>query len=100
MVDVLTRDGRFEIRTASSGYDAGLLTQQFMPDVMILDYMLPDVNGNIVCQTIKRNPDFGGIKIIIVSGVVNQEEIQDLLNAGAAEFIRKPFNIAELVEKI
>lgn len=100
MVDVLTRDGRFEIRTASSGYDAGLLTQQFMPDVMILDYMLPDVNGNIVCQTIKRNPAFENIKIIIVSGVVNQEEIQDLLNAGATEFIRKPFNIAELVDKI
>lgn len=100
MVDVLTRDGRFEIRTASSGYDAGLLTQQFMPDVMILDYMLPDVNGNIVCQTIKRNSDFENTKIIIVSGVVNQEEIQGLLNAGATEFIRKPFNIAELVEKI
>lgn len=100
MVDVLTRDGRFEIRTASSGYDAGLLTQQFRPDVMILDYMLPDVNGNIVCQTIKRNPDFGDIKIIIVSGVVNQDEIQNLLDSGATEFIRKPFNIAELVEKI
>ncbi len=100
MVDVLTRDGRFDIRTASSGYDAGLLTQQFMPDVMILDYMLPDVNGNIVCQTVKRNPDFANVKIIIVSGVVNQEEIKDLLNAGATEFISKPFNIAELVEKI
>ncbi len=100
MVDVLTRDGRFEIRTASSGYDAGLMTQQFMPDVMILDYMLPDVNGNIVCQTIKRNPHFENTKIIIVSGVVNQDEIQSLLAAGATEFIRKPFNIAELVEKI
>jgi excisionase family DNA binding protein len=100
MVDVFSRDGRFEIRTASSGYDAGLLTQQFMPDVIILDYMLPDVNGNIVCQTIKRNPEFENVKIIIVSGVVNQEEIQTLLNAGAAEFMKKPFNIAELVDKI
>lgn len=100
MVDVLNRDGRMEIRTASSGYDAGLLTQQFMPDVIILDYMLPDVNGNIVCQTIKRNEQFQHIKIIIVSGVVNQDEIEDLLNAGAAGFIKKPFNIAELVDRI
>jgi excisionase family DNA binding protein len=100
MVDVLNRDGRMELRTASSGYDAGLLTQQFMPDVIILDYMLPDVNGNIVCQTIKRNPQFENIKIIIVSGVVNQEEIEDLLRAGAAEFIKKPFNISELVDRI
>ena len=100
MVDVLSRDGRFDVRTASSGYDAGLITQQFMPDVILLDYMLPDVNGNIVCRTIKNNPQFAHIHIIIVSGVVNPDEIDDLLGAGAAEFIRKPFNIAEITEKI
>ena len=58
MVDVLSRDGRFDIRTASSGYDAGIQTQQFMPDVILLDYMLPDINGNVVCRTIKSNPNF------------------------------------------
>lgn len=100
MVDVLTRDGRFEVRSASSGYDAGLMTQQFMPDVILLDYMLPDVNGNIVCRTIKSNPNYAHIRVIIVSGVVNPEEIDDLMSAGASEFIRKPFNIAELTDKI
>ncbi|MHC4989299.1 MAG: response regulator [Planctomycetota bacterium] len=100
MVDVLSRDGRFELCTASSGYDAGLQTQQFRPDAIILDYMLPDVNGNVVCRTIKNNPDFESIKIIIVSGVANAEEIQELLNAGATEFIKKPFNIVELVDHI
>ena len=100
MVDVLSRDGRFDIRTAGSGYDAGLKTEQFRPDVIILDYMLPDVNGNIVCKTIKSNPDFESIRIIIVSGVANPEEVQDLLNAGATEFIKKPFNIADLVDRI
>jgi two-component system response regulator RpaA len=68
--------------------------------VIILDYMLPDVNGNIVCQTIKRNPHFAGIRIIIVSGVVNQDEIEGLLRAGAADFMKKPFDIARLVERI
>ena len=100
MVDVLNRDGRFEVRTATSGYDAGLVTQQFMPDVIILDYMLPDVNGNIVCQTIKRNPEFANIRIVIVSGVVNQDEIESLLHAGAADFMKKPFDIAKLVDRI
>jgi excisionase family DNA binding protein len=100
MVDVLNRDGRFEVRTATSGYDAGLVTQQFMPDVIILDYMLPDVNGNIVCQTIKRNPEFANIRIVIVSGVVNQDEIESLLQAGAADFMKKPFDIAKLVDRI
>ncbi len=100
LVDVLSRDGRFEIQTAGSGYEAGLKTEQFHPDVIILDYMLPDVNGNVVCRTIKSNPNFENIQIIIVSGVANPEEVQDLLNAGAAEFIKKPFNIADLINRI
>ena len=100
MVDVLSRDGRFDTQTASSGYDAGLLTQQFRPDLIILDYMLPDVNGNIVCQTIRKSPEFEDTKIIIVSGVVNRDEVEDLLKAGATDFVRKPFNIGQLVEKI
>jgi len=100
MVDVLARDGRFEIKTASSGYDAGIITEQFRPDLIILDYMLPDVNGNIVCQTIRKNPEFDKTKVIIVSGVVNESEIQDLLSAGAEDFIKKPFSISDLIQKI
>lgn len=100
IVDVLTRDGRFDVKSASSGYDAGIVTEQFHPDVIILDYMLPDVNGNIVCQTIRRNPELNDTRIIIVSGVVNQDEIEDLLKAGAEDFIKKPFNIIDLVDKI
>ena len=100
LLDVLERDGRFEVKTASSGYEAGLVTEKFRPELILLDYMLPDVNGNIVCQTIKRNPEFENIKIIIVSGVVKQDEIAQLLKSGAEDFIRKPFDIAELTGKI
>ncbi len=100
IVDVLVRDGRFEIKTASSGYEAGISTEQFRPDLILLDYMLPDVNGNIVCQTIRENPEFGSIKIIIVSGVVKQDEIDQLLKSGAEDFIKKPFNVTELTDKI
>jgi two-component system, OmpR family, response regulator len=100
LVDVLVRDGRFEVQTASSGYDAGILTQRFSPDLILLDYMLPDVNGNVVCQTIKKNPSFVNTKIIIVSGVINRDEVEDLLSSGAHDFIQKPFNIAQLIDKI
>jgi excisionase family DNA binding protein len=99
-VDVLERDGRFEVRTAMSGYDAGMVTQEFGPDLIILDYMLPDVNGNVVCKTLRQNPAFQQTKIIIVSGVVNQEEIGSLLQAGANEFVKKPFNIEKLIERV
>jgi two-component system, OmpR family, response regulator len=99
-VDVLERDGRFDIKTAATGYDAGILTQEFLPDLIILDYMLPDINGNVVCQTIRKNPNFEHIKIVIVSGVVNQDEINDLMKSGADEFVKKPFNIEKLIERI
>jgi DNA-binding response OmpR family regulator len=97
---VLDRDGRFETKTASSGYEAGIATQRFRPELILLDYMLPDVNGNIVCQTIRKNPEFENIKIIIVSGVVQQDEINQLLKSGADDFIRKPFDVADLTGKI
>lgn len=99
-VDVLERDGRFEVRTAGTGYDAGMVTNAFHPDLIILDYMLPDINGNVVCRTIRKNEAFADTKIIIVSGVVNQDEIDELLQAGANDFVKKPFNIEKLIEKI
>jgi len=100
IVDILSRDGRFTTRTAGSGYEAGIQTQQFMPELILLDYMLPDVNGNVVCQTIRSNPEFENVKIIIVSGVVKQDEIDLLLKSGAQGFIKKPFTIPEIVEAI
>lgn len=100
MTDVFGRDGRFETKTASTGYDAGIMTQKFRPDLILLDYMLPDVNGNIVCKTIRGNPEFSNTKIIIISGVINQTEIDELLKSGAQAFMKKPFNITELIEKI
>lgn len=98
--DVLTRDGRFEVQAAMTGYDAGLLTQSFRPHLIILDYMLPDVNGNVVCQRIKTNPDLRETRIIFVSGVVNQDEVKALLSLGADDFIKKPFNVGALVKRI
>ncbi len=98
--DVLTRDGRFEVKTASTGYDAGMLTESFKPHLIILDYMLPDINGNIVCQRIRTNPHFKETKIIFVSGVVNQDEVKGLLAAGADDFVKKPFNIPALIKRM
>ncbi|MEX0653507.1 MAG: response regulator [Phycisphaeraceae bacterium] len=99
-VDVLSRDERFEIKTAGTGYDAGMMTEQFKPDLIVLDYMLPDINGNVVCKRIRETVEMQHTKIIIVSGVVNQDEIDDLLEAGADEFVKKPFNVEKLQQRI
>jgi len=98
--DLLSRDGRYEVKTASTGYDAGMLTNAFKPDLMILDYMLPDINGNVVCKTVRANEDLQSMKIVIVSGVVNREEIDDLLQSGADDFMKKPFDIEQMLAKI
>jgi len=99
-VDALGRDQRFDVRTASTGYDAGILTHQFKPDLMILDYMLPDINGNKVCQRVRNDAEMAGMKVVVVSGVVNQDEIDGLMGAGADEFVKKPFDIEKLIERM
>jgi excisionase family DNA binding protein len=100
LVDVLKRDERFDVRTASTGYDAGLLTEQFKPHIILLDYMLPDINGNLVCDRVRSNPELEETRVIIVSGVVSKEEIGSLTNNGADAFIKKPFDIEQLVSQI
>ncbi len=100
LVELLERDGRFEVRVARGGYEAGMVTQEFEPDVMVLDYKLPDVNGNRVCQTLRANTRFNHMKIIMISGVADPDEIADLREAGADDFLRKPFQIDELIARI
>jgi len=99
-VDVLQADGRFDVATAQTGYDAGVLTQQFRPDIVVLDYMLPDINGNLVCRTIRNNPDLSSTRILAISGMVNPAEVEQLKQAGADDFIKKPFNIENVIERI
>lgn len=99
-LDVLSRDDRFEVKSARTGYDAGMLTEQFRPHIVLLDYMLPDINGNLVCDRIRSNPELAGTKIIVISGVVNQDEIDTLLRSGADDFVKKPFNIEKLIERM
>ena len=99
-VDVLSSDGRFEVATAQNGYDAGVLTQKFRPDVVVLDYMLPDINGDRVCRTIRQDPDLSDIKILVISGMANPAEVEAVLAAGANDFVKKPFNIENVTDRI
>ena len=100
LVELLERDGRFEVQTAETGFDAGLRTREFRPDVIVLDYMLPDINGNAVCRSIRNDESLEGVKIIIVSGVVDPEDVDKLREDGADDFLQKPFSIEQLVNRI
>ncbi|MEM9418615.1 MAG: response regulator [Planctomycetota bacterium] len=98
--DLFSNDSRLEVRSAATGYDAGIVSSTFKPDLMILDFMLPDINGNVVCETVRQNDQLKEMKIIIVSGVVNRGEIDALLAAGADEFVKKPFDLEKLMQRV
>jgi len=100
LVELLERDGRFEVQTAATGFDAGLRTREFHPDVIVLDYLLPDINGNAVCRSIRSDDSLKDVRIIIVSGVIDREHVDKLLEDGADDFIQKPFSIEQLVNRI
>jgi excisionase family DNA binding protein len=100
MVDVFQRDGRFEIRTANNGFDAGMLVKEFRPDVVVLDVMLPDINGKEVCQRVRNDETLESVKIICISGMVEQDKVAELKAAGANDFMQKPFPIERLVDRV
>lgn len=99
LVDVFQRDARFETRTANNGFDAGMLVKEFRPDLVVLDVMLPDINGKEVCQRVRSDDTLDAVKIICISGMVEQDKVADLRLAGANDFIQKPFTIDKLLER-
>jgi two-component system, OmpR family, response regulator len=100
MSDTFDRDGRFEIRTANNGFDAGMQVKEFRPDIVILDVMLPDINGREVCQRVRSDKTLDSVKIICISGMIEQDKIADLRAAGANDFMQKPFGTDKLLERV
>ncbi len=97
---VLEKDGRFEVKVARNGFDAGMLVKEYQPDLIVLDVMLPDINGREVCQRIRSDSNLADVKIICISGMVEQDKIQELKKAGANDFLQKPFEMEQLIERI
>lgn len=98
--DVFERDPRFDIRTANNGFDAGMLVKEFRPDLVVLDVMLPDINGKEVCQRVRSDSTLESVKIICISGMVEQDKVAELKAAGANDFMHKPFNVERLLDRV
>ncbi|MCA8991164.1 MAG: response regulator [Planctomycetaceae bacterium] len=98
--DVLAADGRFEVRSVNNGFDAGMMVRDYRPDILVLDVMLPDINGKEVCQRVRSDSTLDDVKIICISGMVEQDKIADLRAAGANDFLQKPFEVDTLVARI
>lgn len=100
ITDVLDADGRFEVRTANNGFDAGMMVKEYKPDILVLDVMLPDINGRDVCERVRSDSTLDDVQIICISGMVEADKIDDLKKSGANDFVQKPFEVENLIERI
>jgi excisionase family DNA binding protein len=98
--DVLEADGRFEVRVANNGFDAGMMVKDYHPDIIVLDVMLPDINGKEVCQRVRSDTSLDDVTIVCISGMVEEDKVADLKEAGANQFMQKPFEIESLIERM
>jgi excisionase family DNA binding protein len=100
ITDALDRDGRFEVRSVNNGFDAGMMVKDYRPDLIVLDVMLPDINGKEVCQRVRADKTMNDVRIICISGMVEDDKIADLKEAGANDFMHKPFEVEKLLERM
>jgi excisionase family DNA binding protein len=104
LVDIMTKfleeDGRFEVKIATTGFDAGMLVKEYRPDIIVLDVMLPDINGKEVCQRVRADNTMEDVRILCISGMIEEDKIQDLRLAGADDFMNKPFDAEMLIDRM
>jgi two-component system, sensor histidine kinase and response regulator len=90
----------YELRTASTGEEALEIATDFQPDIILLDNMLPGMDGGQVCQQIRADSRLRHTKIIMVSGKTMVSERVEAYEAGADDYITKPYDREELLAKI
>lgn len=90
----------YDVLTAFDGLDAISMCESEKPDVLLLDVMMPVMNGFEVARRLKKNPETAGIPIIMLSAASQAESIKEGLEAGARDYIVKPFEPSKLEEMI
>ena len=88
------------VLVAHRGEDALDLVYKYMPDLVILDIMLPGISGWEVCEIIRLNPDYRGVKIIFLTARGEEAEVARGLALGADAYITKPFSNEALIAKV
>ncbi|MFQ5491375.1 MAG: response regulator, partial [Phycisphaerae bacterium] len=89
LADRLVGEG-FEVFTAGNGQQALQVAASALPDVMLLDIMMPEMDGIEVCRLIKRDPDLRAMQVIMVSALGRDEQVIAGLDAGAIDYVVKP----------
>lgn len=95
----LTKAGH-EVAVAATGWQALESVRQQRPDLILLDLMLPDLDGFGVCELLRRDPETATIPVIIISAWTSRESRQMGAELGALDYLTKPFSPAELVSRV
>jgi DNA-binding response OmpR family regulator len=99
-IQFLMEQQGYNVLVAENGEDALDAIYKYKPDLILLDIMLPRIDGYEVCEIVRLNPDYRGIKIIFLTAKGREVEIAKGLALGANAYITKPFSNTELVAKV
>lgn len=87
----------FEMRTASGGQQALDAVEEKKPDLILLDLMMPGIDGFEVLRRLRENPETADIQVVILSALNSNEDVVKGFNAGANDFIMKPIIMEKLL---
>ncbi len=90
----------FDTAEAKDGQSAMELARRFRPDLILLDVMMPDLSGDVVCKALKTNPETSWIPVIMTTAKREREDLINGLDVGADDYVRKPFDVYELLARI
>lgn len=90
----------YRVLCARDGEEALKITREYNPDIVVLDIQLPKINGNEVCKSVKSDPTMSHIKILVLSGMAQDSDLQEAQKAGADAYMTKPFSSTAIVEKV
>jgi len=96
----LTRVGKWEVVIAASGPEALRLSVEFRPDVILLDVMMPGMDGPTTFRLLQENVDVGHTPVIFMTAKVQTQELESYSKLGAAGVISKPFDPMKLPNEI
>lgn len=96
---LMTKSG-YEVEVARNGEEALALVESFMPDLVLLDVMMPRRSGYEVCQKMRERAQWGHIKIVMLSAKGREVEVSKGLSLGADAYVTKPFSNRELIAKV
>jgi len=99
-IEFLLQNAGYETAVARNGYQALQEAASFLPQLVVLDVMLPEVDGFEVCRQLRADPLHADVKILLLSARGRAEEIERGVRLGANSYMTKPFATRELVASV